>query len=48
MFNINTNLINKTLILEHLNYLPNTNLSKSDKDNNSNKANKANKLINTL
>ena len=42
MSNINTNLINKILILEYLNYFLNINLSKSDKDN------KANKLINTL
>ena len=48
MSNINTNLINKILISEYLNYLLNINLPKSDKDNNPNKANKANKSINTL
>ena len=48
MSNINTNLVNKALISEHLNYLSNTNLPESDEDDNPNKANKANELINTL
>ena len=48
MSNINTNLANKTLISEYLNYLSNTNFSESDEDNNPNKADEANKSINTL
>ena len=48
MSNINTNLTNKTLISEYLNYLPNINPPKSDENNNPNKANEANKSIDTL
>ena len=48
MSNINTNLVNKILISEYLNYLPNANLPESDEDNNPNEANKADKSIDTL
>ena len=48
MSNINTDLINKTLISEHLNYLPNTNLPESDEDDNPDKADKADESIDTL
>ena len=48
MSNINTNLTNKVLISEYLNYLPNANSPESDEDDNPDEADEANKSIDTL
>ena len=48
MSNIDTDLTNKALISEHLNYLPNANSPESDEDNNPDEADKADESINTL
>ena len=46
--NIDTNLANRALISEYLNYLPNANPPESDEDDNPDEADKADESINTL